>query len=470
MKKILYYFNPISYLGEKNYSPLLPLAISVITVVLSEFYSNFVLHNSGYVGTYIIFINIATIIYSAFRSGITGGVAATFVPVIYYFYIIFSRQFSGEQFSASVQATILLGLLYLFLAFVIGYLKQKIDDLIEAEVDEKNRLQTVIDQLPVGVVITDKKGEVLQRNRWVKSIIGKGKIPAYWPIHQTLLSGKNIERKEFIMKNGKGKETYLQIGATLIRSNENKIIAVASIISDITKDKELEKKKDDFVSMASHELKTPLTSMKLYLDYLSAKLTTNVDGKVISTLKGLKYQTSKLQELVGDLLDVSRIQTGKLFLNKEKTDINSIVQEAVSDLQGISKIHNLKFVKKRQLMVEVDKFRISQVLTNLLTNAMKYTPAGGNIILRVRKEGSKVVVSVKDTGVGIAKSQLKKVFDKLYQVSEPEIKTYPGLGMGLYISKEIIRRHKGKMWVESVVGRGSTFYFSVPQVANLTSL
>ena len=134
---------------------------------------------------------------------------------------------------------------------------------------------------------------------------------------------------------------------------------------------------------------------------------------------------------------------------------------AAEALQGTVEQH-IVYEKTKPLHVFVDRFRIDQVLTNLITNAAKYSPRDKEILIKIKKEGDKVIVSVKDFGIGIEKDQQKRVFDRLYQVTDEKEKTFPGLGMGLYISKEIVKRHKGTIWVESQKGHGSTFFFSLP--------
>jgi len=162
------------------------------------------------------------------------------------------------------------------------------------------------------------------------------------------------------------------------------------------------------------------------------------------------------------LLDVSGIQTGKLRFNFEEFDFPKMVYDTVEGLQGTTNHHITTLITARNHRIKGDRYRIYQVLVNLLSNAIKYSPEGKKIILQVKQLKQHVVVSVKDFGVGIEKDQQQKVFDRLYQVNNPNGKTFPGLGLGLFISKEIVERHKGKLWVESKKGEGSTFYFSLP--------
>jgi signal transduction histidine kinase len=215
--------------------------------------------------------------------------------------------------------------------------------------------------------------------------------------------------------------------------------------------------------MASHELKTPVTSLKLFIELLTRELMPINSKKLESYITRIKHQSDRLAELTNDLLDVSRIQTGKLQLKKEKFNLSSLIATTVEGLQWTTNDHTLLFTHDTKITVIADKFRINQVLINFISNAIKYSPRGKEILITVKKNNGEVIVSVKDFGIGIKKAQQKKIFEKLYQVTDPIEKTYPGLGLGLYISKDIIDRHNGRIWVESQLGKGSTFSFALPK-------
>ncbi|CAN5179057.1 hypothetical protein BH09PAT2_BH09PAT2_00180 [soil metagenome] len=482
-KKLWQYLNPIDRLGNKNYSFLFPLIWTLFNVVLLEVVAYYIFKDPNIVGLPAIFIFIALILYFSFRDGKKGGFITASITILYYFYIIYTRHYAGEQFRSGIETTIVLAFLYFLLAGIIGWLKETIDALIEREANEKRRLQTIIQQLPVGVIITDEKGAVVQAKKQVETILGK-KIPIGFVIgsdtivkstfdgkpskpsqnvlSQTLTTGKAIVGREFALELDDGQIRYVQVSAAPVHNKKNKLIAAASIIADITEQKEVEIRKDDFVNMASHELKTPITSMKLYLDSLMNQVKKYNDEKIMKTLGNIKNQTQRLQTLVEDLLDVSRLQTGKLTFTKEKFRIDLLIEETVEVLQGTAKNQHLIFSKKSPLVVSADKFRMYQVLTNLITNAIKYSGEGKDIIISVYNESSNIVVCIQDFGIGIAKGQQEKIFERLYQVTDATEKTFPGFGMGLYITKEIIDRHEGRIWVESEKGKGSIFYFTLP--------
>ncbi|MBI3980731.1 PAS domain S-box protein [Candidatus Microgenomates bacterium] len=482
MSKIIDYLNPVARLGKKR-SVVVPLVLSFLTYLLSEIFAYYILKNPAQAGAYLVFLSAALVIYLSLRDGIAGGFIATLLTLAYYAYIIYSRDYLGEQFISAIEATVLLGLLYFSISLIIGFLKQKVDGLIERESNEKRRLQSIVQQLPVGVIITDAKGVVVQSNRKMEEILGE-KIPLGYayskdeallksnhsevthtnsqpPLMHILNTGKSVLGKEFTVQRNDGKEVFVQISSTAIRNRKGDIFATASIIDDVSEKKETEKRKDDFVNMVSHELKTPLTSMKLYVDLL--KNTVNKeDLKSARLIKGLKFQTDRLQKLVIDLLDVSRIQTGKLNFHKEEFLVDALIEETINELQQFAKKIKIIFKTRSGVKIYADRFRIYQVLTNLINNAIKFSPPDSKILVQNQKEGDDLLVSVQDFGAGIAKSQQKKIFERLYQIAEGEQRTFPGFGMGLYISKEIVIRHRGKIWVESEKDVGSTFYFTLP--------
>lgn len=482
MNRFNYYLNPIARLGRSNYSVGFPAAITLLAVLISEAIAYLIFKNPESVGLFAIFVFVGLIIYFSFRDGIKGGLVTAILTILYYFYIVFSRHHSGDRLVRDLETIGIFLALYVTLAVIIGWLRQKIDGLIEREGNERRRLQTIVQQLPVGVVVTDKEGKIEMANKQADIILG-AKIPkghkvgreplvkanyknkpisnSHSLILQVLTTGKAIVDREYVIDKENKRKIHLLASATPIFNREGKVIAAASILNDITQQKELEERKDDFVNMASHELKTPITSMKLYVESLSSRLGDKSGERTKKTLDSIKYQIIRLQNLVSDLLDVSRLQTGKLSFNKEEFRLDSLVAETAQELQGSAK-QTILCSTSSHLRVSADKFRIYQVLTNIMTNAIKYSPAQSQIKIKVVKEDGRAIVSVQDSGIGITKEQQKKIFDRLYQVTDDTEKTFPGFGMGLYISKEIIKRHKGNIWVESEKGKGSIFYFSLP--------
>lgn len=233
---------------------------------------------------------------------------------------------------------------------------------------------------------------------------------------------------------------------------------------------ELMNRKDDFLSIASHELKTPVTSLKAYTQLLQMDAIENADKRRESMLAKMDSQIDKLTSLITDLLDTSKMQNGKLIYNKTFFQLNELIKEIVDEIQVTNASHNITIEKNIPLQLYADRERISQVLSNLLSNAIKYCPDCKKIIVKLEKKGEIAICSVQDFGNGIVKAQQDKIFERFYRVTGNNLHTYPGLGLGLFIAKEIIERHSGKIWFESEEGVGSTFYFSLPIAVNKDKL
>jgi signal transduction histidine kinase len=224
--------------------------------------------------------------------------------------------------------------------------------------------------------------------------------------------------------------------------------------------KKLEKRRDAFISMASHELKTPVTSIKLFAQALERQFRGAGDTKNARIFAKMNYQLDRLTKLIADLLDTSRSTTGKLELRKEPFRFDLFMKETVGAL-NITNSHKIILQGHVRRIVYADKDRIQQVITNLITNAIKYSPKSDEVIVLSSVRNSTVVVGVRDFGIGIAAEHQQKIFERFYRIDDKD-KQYPGLGVGLYIASEIIYRHHGKIWVESTDGKGSTFFFTVP--------
>lgn len=247
-----------------------------------------------------------------------------------------------------------------------------------------------------------------------------------------------------------------------IYEQSRKLIEIQkALLDEIEFRKQAERKKDEFISIASHELKTPLTSVKGYVQLLER----SIDKGDVPTLKKhllkAQVQLEKLNELITDLLDISKIESGKLKFNKQPFMMDTLLHSVIEIIHQSNP--EFKIIKTGTAKREIygDEMRIEQVIINFLTNAIKYSPGTSEVHIKVEERGDHVYVGVKDFGIGINADQQKNVFEKFYRVEETAIH-FQGLGIGLYISAEIIRRHNGEVGVHSVPGEGSEFYFSIP--------
>lgn len=220
--------------------------------------------------------------------------------------------------------------------------------------------------------------------------------------------------------------------------------------------------RDEFMSLASHELKTPVTSLKMYTQVLQRQAERRGDTDLSDRLLKMDRQTDKLTGLINDLLNVARIQTDQLEYEDAAVDLNAVVHECVDIIQPTTTTHRIAVEGTVEGRVWGDGERIGQVVTNLLTNAIKYSPQADRVIVRLGARGGAATVSVEDFGIGIAEEHQGKIFDQFYRVSDPSEKTYPGLGLGLFIASEIVKRHGGVMEVRSASGKGTTFTFALP--------
>ena len=225
--------------------------------------------------------------------------------------------------------------------------------------------------------------------------------------------------------------------------------------------KEAERKKDEFISIASHELKTPMTSIKGYIQLLERSLDKNDIETVRKRIHKVQNQVEKLNLLIADLLDISKIEGGKLKLNRKYFCFENLLEHILEVVQQNNP--QVKIVKKGLVEGEIygDEMRLEQVITNFITNAIKYGPDGKEIHITSEVNGDEINFSVRDFGIGMSEEHEQKIFEKFYRIEETS-ERFQGLGIGLYICQEIIDRHQGKIGASSKLGEGSTFYFNLP--------
>lgn len=279
-------------------------------------------------------------------------------------------------------------------------------------------------------------------------------------------SSVKIVRKD---KDGRKKDSWYDFTITPVFADDGQIEGVAFFGFDVTNlvlgkqvVQELMQRKDEFLSIASHELKTPITSIKLSLQIANRLLKSN---KPVSSLEQFiskaTRQGDRLNQLVQDLMDVTRIQGGKMMFNYSTFDTDSLVIECVEDVEEESGTHQVRFIQNIKATITADMNRIGQVIVNFLSNAIKYSPEASEVHISTELKGDKFRLSVKDFGIGIPANKQQHIFDRFYRVQESSVK-FSGLGLGLYISAEIIRRHNGEIGVISEEDKGSEFWFEIP--------
>lgn len=351
--------------------------------------------------------------------------------------------------------------------------------------DKNNELQKAIKELEFladsvpSVVWTSKPDGQLDyiNKRWfergsqsIAETLGTGwaetlhpdDMPAAWAAWSESLTTGNPYQIEFRLKDKENNYRWWLVRALPLRDEQSNIVKWYGTNTDITEQKELQRQKDNFLGIASHELKTPITSIKAYAQVMEKMFRRSGDTKNADLVAKMDKQVVRLNNLVGDLLDVTKINSGRLQFNFEKFDFNELIEDVIEDVQRTTSKHIIKKQLKFTKELVGDKDRITQVVTNLLTNAIKYSPGANEIIISSEDHETAVQLCVQDFGIGISADKKDKVFEQFYRVSGSKEYTFPGLGLGLYISAEIVKRLGGRIWVNSVEGKGSTFCFSIP--------
>lgn len=236
-------------------------------------------------------------------------------------------------------------------------------------------------------------------------------------------------------------------------------------IEDITEKKEIDRRKDDFLSIASHELKTPLTTIKGFVQLLERMIPEGSSEKFVATLQKVSSNVDRLNNLIVELLDTSKIQSGNIEIHKEPFDIDRLIRDTIDGLTLASPTHSINVKSDTGADVLGDELQISQVINNLVSNAIKYSPGKTEIDVYCNRVGNFVKISVTDYGMGISQQDQLKIFERFFRVRDIQ-KKFPGMGIGLYISHEIVANHEGTLWVESEIGFGSTFNFTLPILNN----
>jgi len=257
-------------------------------------------------------------------------------------------------------------------------------------------------------------------------------------------------------------ERWSLVKSRPVLNERGEVTLVVTIVHDITERVLAEQRKDEFISMTSHELKTPVTSLKGFTHVLQRRLAKQGDQQGLHYLSRIDAQLNKLTKLITDLLDISRMQVGKLAFQIETFDLDALIAETIENVQAATTTHSILLEGKTDAHIVGDKDRLGQVFINLLTNAVKYSPHADKVLVQLFREQNQAIVSVQDFGIGINEAHHQKVFERFYQVTDPEERTYPGLGIGLYISREIVERHSGRIAIESRKGEGATFSVALP--------
>lgn len=353
---------------------------------------------------------------------------------------------------------------------------------------ERNKLAIILYGITDAVIALDLNRRVIIFNKSAqnltgyseKEIVGKPltdfikiydkerevSLDEYCPVKRDGFEGTIFNKPSLKLISKNQKVNFINLITGQIAEGLSTNLGAILTLHDVTYEKELEEMKLDFVTMAAHELRTPLTSIRDYLSVFIQENLSKFSNEQKMFLNRISISTQQLMSLVENLLSVSRVERGVFTINREPADWISIVRQVTADLNTRAVERKLKltlFVPNKPLpKVLADKLRIGEVVSNLVSNAITYTPAGGKINVWLEQLGDFIITHVQDTGEGIPKEALPHLFTKFFRVSGKLEQGSKGTGLGLYISKSIIDMHQGRIWVESELGKGSTFSFSLP--------
>ncbi len=370
---------------------------------------------------------------------------------------------------------------------------------------ERIRLELIISSMAEGLLITDARGAISSLNTSAEQLLTKAQIDlqpdvplrklaetshVHWltKLAETIglaLSGKTVKNQEIVAgADGETVPLTLNISAAPIHDasgTSTRPIGVVAVLNDVTSNKQVERLKDEFVSVVSHELRTPLTAIKGYTQHLVRRIERRLrkaratpqennpanadlpESYDLRSLNIIQSQTEHLERLVNDLLDLSQVQWGQLSLNYEPFYLADLLAENVRSVQASAEQHTIYLdIQVQDTKVVADRVRIGQVVGNILDNAIKYSPHGGQVIVNLQMQGEDYLVSISDQGVGVSPEHYDHIFERFYRVHNTASHQYSGIGLGLYVAKAIIDRHGGRIWFTNNQNTGSTFHFTLP--------
>lgn len=352
---------------------------------------------------------------------------------------------------------------------------------------ERSRYEAMLQSIGDGMIITDTNGNIILVNQPCKAILGiKGDdtqgTSAYaiaefltpdeqpiakekHPIYIALTHGQKTVQDVELRNPASDNNKIIRITATVILSKNRTIGAIASL-RDITQETQIDQMKTDFISVASHQLRTPLSAIRWFSEMLYNGDAGRLETEQTEFAKNIVDSSHRMVELVDSLLNISRMESGRMIVEPKPTDLQTLINGVAKDLSlKISeKQHHIKIAVHKDIeMINIDPRLIGQVYINLLTNAIKYTPKGGEISITVWRKDGYVISQVSDNGYGIPKDAQSKIFHKFFRASNISKFETDGTGLGMYLVKSIITSSGGKVWLRSEEGKGTTFWFTIPE-------
>jgi two-component system sensor histidine kinase VicK len=338
--------------------------------------------------------------------------------------------------------------------------------------EERRKLSSILYYMSDGVIATDETGKVTLMNepagRLIRTnpdeCIGEHLIDVLH-LEERVIDIKELhDSGSMIIDFSKGELPYLiRANFSTLMDDEGEITGLITVISDVTEQEKVEQERRDFVSNVSHELRTPLTTLKSYIEALS-------DGawedKEIAPrfLNVAQTETERMIRMVNDLLQLSKFDSNEYALTLNRVEFYQYFHQVIDrfEMHQPEGITLVRHIPKGSAFVKMDKDRMTQVLDNIISNAIKYSPEGGEIHLRVNKWKKQLLISIEDPGIGISYDKLEKIFDRFYRADKARTRSLGGTGLGLAITKELVEAHRGQIWAKSKKGHGTTIFFTLP--------
>lgn len=359
------------------------------------------------------------------------------------------------------------------LAFSFNDLNDKLKQAQANTEGERRKLSTVLSNMSDGVIATDRTGGIILMNEPASRLVGKSfeEVKGKSLLEVLEISQKVVDISEIhetgsiiIDLSRNNQQLLLRANFSVIQDENEEMNGFITVLSDVTEQEKIERDRREFVQNVSHELRTPLTTMRSYLEALMDGDTWKDEEITPKFLGVTQNETERMIRLVNDLLQLSKMDNKDYKMHKEQIDFPAYLHQIMDRFEMNKKadLHLFRHIPEQELHVYIDKDKLTQVLDNIISNAIKYSPEGGTITLGVEVKNDHLKVHVTDQGVGIPKEQLKKVFERFYRVDKARSRKLGGTGLGLAIAKEIIEAHNGKVWAESEEGKGTTILFTLP--------
>ncbi|MFW5995652.1 MAG: ATP-binding protein [Halanaerobiaceae bacterium] len=345
---------------------------------------------------------------------------------------------------------------------------------IKKLVEEKEKSEAIVNNINSPLLVTDGENRLVQLNHKAREFFGIKQEVSNLHFLEVINNEELLEvikqsqdkgRERTITFEHGEEEVHFKISSNTVTSGEGEKKYTVTLLEDVTKLKEIDDMKSEFVSTVSHEFRTPLTSMNMSLSMLLEEGIGQLNDDQRQLVEATYEDCERLNELVNDLLDLSRIESGKIQMDIDQVQVKKVMEATYSPFENQTQKNNIDLIVEsidEDLYIRGDSNKISWVISNLIGNAIRYTPEGGEIRIGARARGQRVYIYVQDNGIGIAEEYQDKIFEKFYRANNNDDGA-SGTGLGLAIAREIINAHGGSIWVESEEGEGSKFTFSLPR-------